>query len=54
MKAWAAVGQEIGLPESLEHKSKICRRRFKAARLDDFTQVACYPADHNERSRQGK
>jgi len=37
--AWPEVAEQIGLPDSVLDKGSICRRRFKAARLDDFTEV---------------
>ena len=37
--AWNEIGMSVGLPDTLKNKQYICRSRFKAARLDEFTQV---------------
>jgi len=37
--AWPEIAKEIGLPDSVLDKGSICRRRYKAARLDEFTEV---------------
>ena len=38
-KAWNEVGKSVGLPDTLIDKQSVCRRRYKAARLDEFTEV---------------
>ena len=41
--AWNEIGKSVGLPDTLKNKQYICQSRYKAARLDEFTEVCRLP-----------
>ena len=38
--AWPEVGRSVGLPANVDKQELICRRKFKLARLDEFSEVS--------------
>ncbi len=44
--AWSEIGKDVGLPDTLIDKQSVCRRRYKAARLDEFSEVPSQTSSH--------